>query len=192
MAEADPNQATTHDVAAAEAADVETLRLAYAEAQTQVELARDERRLMAAEYAALPPSAGAILALFAAFRPEGLPEVSAYLYGLSVIPFLCILGMTVRGTNELWAASTRAEMAKKTKLSNELSPHDLLEITSASSPAWSSIAGGPGSRASRLGLGLDLDSGVRRRFRLRHSPGRYRPGAGRGALGLLVRYVGAE
>jgi len=61
--------------------DVETLRLTYAEVIKQIDLLAETRGKTYGEFAALPPAAGAILAVFVAFRPEDLPGVFPYLYG---------------------------------------------------------------------------------------------------------------
>lgn len=107
-------------------ADVETLRRVHAEVDKRMDLMREDRRTLAAEYAALPPSASGIFALFVAFRPDGLPGAFAYLYALTLVPILLIFAMSISGTSDLLAAKTRASIADDIEISSDLSEHDFL------------------------------------------------------------------
>ena len=100
--------------------DMETLRLTYAEVNKGVDRLHAESARMDAEFAALPPAAGAILAVFIAFRPDDLPGVFPYLYGLALVPFLGILYISVRSRDLLDAPDLRQKVAKEARVSDEL------------------------------------------------------------------------
>jgi hypothetical protein len=108
--------------------DVETLRLVYADALGQMEAARERRRVLHAEFAALPTFAGAIVAVFFAARPEKLPDVFGLLYGFGVLVFVFLLYMCFGARNVLDAPDLQQQIADKAELSDSLTDKDRLPL----------------------------------------------------------------
>jgi hypothetical protein len=72
-------------------ADVETLGLLYADFQAALERELERRRALRRSVAAIPATAGGILALFIALRPADDSTLVTILYALGLLPFLVIV-----------------------------------------------------------------------------------------------------
>jgi hypothetical protein len=73
------------------APDVETLKLVYAELQRALESEDERRRSLLRTLATLPASAGAVLALFIAVRPDKASALVSVLYAIGLVPFVLIV-----------------------------------------------------------------------------------------------------
>jgi hypothetical protein len=109
-------------------ADVETLRFVYQNALTQIEAAQERRRMLHAEFAALPTFAGAIVAVFFAARPDELPNVFAALYGVGVLVFVFLLYMCFGARNALDAPEVQEKIADEAQFSASLTDDDRLPL----------------------------------------------------------------
>ena len=86
---ADPETSFASSIA--EKADVETLKLLYADFRAALETEIERRRELTRSVAAIPAAAGGILALFIALRPTGEGALITVLYALGLVPFLLIV-----------------------------------------------------------------------------------------------------
>ena len=93
-----------------------------------MELERQAHHRLAAEFAALPTAAGGVITLFFAFRPEELPSVYPYLYGLSLLPFLLLFGMSIYATHQYLPARMEAKIAREQVPSTELNDADYYPV----------------------------------------------------------------
>lgn len=108
--------------------DVETLRLVHADALAQIDAARERRRTLHAEFAALPTFAGAIVAVFFAARPDELPDIFGVLYGIGVVVFVFLLYMCFGARNVLDAPDLQQKIADEARFSNSLTAEDRLPL----------------------------------------------------------------
>ena len=122
----DPGAEQPAEASPASTMDVETLRLAYAEVLARMEVLRQETHRLLAEFAALPLTAGGIITLFFAFRPEDLPGAFPYLYGLTVVPFLLLFWMAFSATESFVPVKVAAKLADEEQLTDQPNSEDYL------------------------------------------------------------------
>ena len=109
--------------------DLATLRLAYTEMVRRMDITTDRTKHIAAEFSALPPAAGAVLAIFFAALPKEAPMSIRVLVLLGLFTFVIISWMCTRAIRRLEAPELQVQAASQYPVAHELQPDDGLNET---------------------------------------------------------------